>query len=109
MEKFKKALAKIGAAVRWLGKQLWSVLADGQWDFDPYKLGAFACYAFAANLALRVFGIVDAWIAAGQSVDAAALASLVGLPALIGGFGTVLLSTASKVDRSMLGPGPGKP
>ena len=102
-------MKKLWSAIKWIAKQAWSVLADGQWDFDPYKLGAFACYAFAANLALRVFGIVDAWIAAGQSVDAAALASLVGLPALIGGFGTVLLSTASKVDRSMLGSGAGKP
>lgn len=91
---------KTKKATRWLAKQLWSVVADGDWDFDPYKLGAFACYAFAANLAMRTFNTVDAWIAAKTPIDAAVLASLVGLPALIGGFGTVLLSMARKLDAA---------
>lgn len=105
-DKLKAALAALWVGAKKVGKELWSLVADGQWNFDPYKVGGFAAYVVAGILAFRVFGYVDTAAIKGQALDAAVLGILTGLVSLIAGLGTSLFGMARKVDAAQVAANP---
>lgn len=94
---------KIMNALGAIFKQLWALCSDGDWDFDPYKLGGFAAYVIAGVLVFRLFDLA-------VKIDGTALATLAGLVGLIAGLGTSLFGMARKVDAAQTASkGPGLP
>jgi hypothetical protein len=100
MDKIKATLAALGNGARKIGKEIWSLVADSQWNFDPYKVLGFAAYIVAGILAFRVFDLLQAGKAGGSD-----LVTLAGLVGLIAGLGTSLFGMARKVDSAQVASG----
>jgi hypothetical protein len=88
-------IKKLWASIKKIGKQLWSLVSDRQWDADPYKIAGFGCVIFAVILAFRVF---TAATAGKTGTDLATLAGLVGSIIAVG---TFLFSQARKSDETL--------
>ena len=87
-------IKKILAVLAWPFKQLWSLVSDRQWHFDPYKLMGFICYSAGIWLSFKVFQM------AGIVPDA----SLAILSAVVTGLftgGTVMFNQGRKSDDTL--------
>lgn len=90
-----KFLKGLWTAIKAIGKQLWSLVSDRQWDFDPYKVAGFLCVAVALVLGFKVFA------AAMAGKTGADLATLAGIVASIIAVGTFLFNQARKSDETL--------
>lgn len=67
---FKKIWTVIVAVATFIGaglKQLWSLVSDKHWDFDPWKTGGWGAFVFSASLALKTVEILVATKDVGQA------------------------------------------
>jgi hypothetical protein len=91
------AIVWVWDKVLFIGKQLWSLVSDHQWDFDPYKLGGFASFVFAGWLALKTVALAEA------KADFSSVSVIAGLVTVVIGMGTVLFSQSRKADGVLAG------
>jgi hypothetical protein len=90
-----KFLKGLWNAIKSIGKQLWALVSDRQWDFDPYKVAGFVCVAVALVLGFKVFA------AAMAGKTGADLATLAGIVASVIAVGTFLFNQARKSDETL--------
>jgi len=100
--KIKAFFAAIGAGIKRIGKELWSLVADREWNFDPYKASGFGVFGLAAWIAIKT---VDLALKS-PTPDAAVLGILAGLVSAFITVGTFLFSQSRKSDDT-LGARPG--
>ena len=86
-----------------IGRELWSLISDHEWNFDPYKVGGFGAFGFSVFLILRVLELVD------RNAPTAAIGIVAGLVASGITMGTFLFSQARKSDESLMNKRPGDP
>jgi hypothetical protein len=97
--KVKAFFAAFGVGIRRIGKELWSLVADREWNFDPYKASGFGAFGLAGWIAIKV---VDLALKV-PTPDAAVLGILAGLVTAFITVGTFLFSQSRKSDDTLGG------
>ncbi len=95
----KNLLSNLKKGALWLIRQVAALFTDGEWDLDPYKLGAWLAYALAGWIAYKC-------AAGAQVLDSTKLGILAGLSGGMGTLGTTLMSQARKNDATLAGKSP---
>jgi len=88
---------KVRAVLLLIGRQLWSLVSDHEWNFDPFKIGGFAAFGLSASLILHVVEMTNA-----THPDAVLIGIVSGLVTVPITMGTFLFSLASKSDQALM-------
>jgi hypothetical protein len=81
-----------------MAKQLWSLVTDHNWDFDPWKTGAIIVYIIAVLKVNEVFQLVK------DTKDVSIILPLSGLISVLLTVATVLMKQAKDHDATLVSP-----
>lgn len=84
----------VGLVIYHVARQLWSIVSDKDWDFDPWKLSGFGAFGVATWIALRV---VD--LSGKPTVDPVVIGTLAGLVTAFITVGTFLFGQSRQNDK----------
>lgn len=83
-----------GQVIYHIARQLWALVSDKDWDFDPWKISGFGAFVLAGWTALKVIGLIDKGV-----TDAAVLGIPAGLVTAFITVGTFLFGQSRTNDK----------